>query len=905
MLLVLLLAAAMRLGGLPQYPVGLHYDEAANAILTRQIARGAYRPLFIRAYTGKEVLFFYFAAPWIALTGGAPWGLRLGAAMLGVLTVAATAALARALLGQRDVRLSRAAALLAATWMAGAFPHVLLSRYGFRAISQPLLQALTVAALWYGLRSRRWTWLAASGALLGLTGYTYLAARLFPLPLGFALAALVWWTPAAERPALLRRLGWVLLVAGLVFAPLGLYFLQNPGAFTTRIEQVAAPSWRDAARGVWLCLRALVWPGAGDAYVRFNAPGRPLLDALSAVLALLGLSALLLTRLRDPLERAARLFLLLALAVLLLPSALATSEITPSNLRLIGLYPFLALLPPLGIATLAQKWGRRWLWAGWGAGLALIGVTALVYVDWARSPALFANADGEMQLAAHALDAAAAEGVTVYIASEHYRHPTVAALAAQYEQAKWLTGGATLVLPPQGAAVYLIPPRLQPPAPWPPAFTQAWDTHPLLDPGGRPALMQYRLTAEAVAALRNSAPMVDFAHGGADFAHVVAVHAVELLSPCHVGTPCVVLAVWEPLAGYPAALDPVLRLIHPDTGEWARTSAFHYPPEQWTPGDLVWDQLTLTPPVGMPPGGAYQIAFSFYAPETRTSLPVLEDAYFSGLEARFPAAGGFEIAPPLRTPTPEEAAGACAGIPRREESLAGLVGWTELPAQVHPGERLDARLCWRGPLPGQVTLALDESVLYAGPPAGGYAATLPGEIVEDRYTLRVPRAASPGEAALTLTDGGDFVTLGRVEVLPAERNFSAPEPGTFQADFGESIRLLGYAAMWPAPGEPLTVALVWQSLAEVEADYTVFVHLISRATGAVVAQVDEGPRGGAYPTAWWASGEVVTDTHRLALPADLPGGEYALRVGFYLPLTGDYLPVNSARWAWLPLEPNR
>ena len=64
------------------------------------------------------------------------------------------------------------AALLAAGWIAVAFPHVLLSRYGFRAISQPLLQALTVAALWRGLRTGKRAWLVAGGACLGLTGYS-------------------------------------------------------------------------------------------------------------------------------------------------------------------------------------------------------------------------------------------------------------------------------------------------------------------------------------------------------------------------------------------------------------------------------------------------------------------------------------------------------------------------------------------------------------------------------------------------------------------------------------------------------------------------------------------------------------------------------------------------------------
>ncbi len=76
-LFLLLAAAALRLTGIPNLPIGLHYDEAANYILTQGIAYGGYRPVFISAYTGKEVLFFYLGALWFRLIGAAPWVLRL------------------------------------------------------------------------------------------------------------------------------------------------------------------------------------------------------------------------------------------------------------------------------------------------------------------------------------------------------------------------------------------------------------------------------------------------------------------------------------------------------------------------------------------------------------------------------------------------------------------------------------------------------------------------------------------------------------------------------------------------------------------------------------------------------------------------------------------------------------
>lgn len=928
MIVILLAATALRLWDLPDFPLGLHYDEAANVILTRQIASGHDRPLFIRAYTGKEVLFFYAAAPWVWMTGGAAWGLRLGAAMLGILTVAATFAATRALL--RGHAHSRTAAMLAAAWIAVSFPHVLLSRYGFRAISQPLLQALTVATLWRGLRSGKRRLLVASGALLGLTGYTYLAARLFPIPLALAIGWMLVRAPRPSRSQRFRQLLLVFAAALIAFAPLGLYFLHNPGAFTTRITQVAAPTWRDALRGLWLCARALVWPGAGDAYVRFNLPGRPVLDAVSALLALAGLTGFLFPLHKNtghppaPLGSSARLFIITTIATMLLPSALAASEITPSNLRMVGLFPFIAILPAYGLVNLAGFLKSRLLAAGrrpstasnrhrasgfllCASSLLLLGAitTGLTYRRWATSAELFYAADGEMVLAAESLDALAASGTTIYIASEHYRHPTVAALADNYSEAKWLTGGSTLVLPPAGDAVYLIPRTQGPPAPWPTVLTQAWTSVPRPDPDGNPALQAHRLDAADIAALRPTEPV-------ADFAHVVQVYDAQPMQVCHPGEPCPVLVTWAAAAPYPT-LQPVVRLLHPDTGEWAREMAFHYPPEQWTPGDVILDQLILTPPVGTPPGRQYQIGVGFYNPASGEALPRLNAESFAGLETRFDT--HLVIAPSPETPTEAQQAAACSGIPRQSVTLrAGLdlLGQTSPPAALRPGEALELRLCWQattGGLPPEAvqwTLTGPQThVLYVGSPAGGFdfSQWRDGEIVEDRYALRVPKDAAAGRYTLTLSVGDTrAVESGEIEVLAVSRIFELPDGvvGGYAVDFGESIRLRGYAVEVLPSHNTLDITFYWQALEEVSEDYVVFVHLLDQATGQVIAQVDEMPHAGDYATSLWAKGEIVIDRHTLAASDILPSGTYVLRVGFYVPESGAYLAADEAAGVTLP-----
>ncbi|MDF1514723.1 MAG: glycosyltransferase family 39 protein [Anaerolineae bacterium] len=915
MLGVLLLAAVCRLWMLPATPLGLHYDEAANVILTRQIAEQGYRPLFIRAYTGKEVAFFYVSALWMKVTGGQVWSVRLSSAMLGILTIAATYAMVRALFP--GVK-SRGIALYASAGMAVAFPHLILSRYGFRAITQPLLQALAVAALWRGWRSGRAGWLVAGGVLTGLTGYTYLAARLFPIPLAISLSTLWPGSSKAQRQPFIRAFLLFALSAALTFSPLGIFFLLNPDAFITRITQVAAPSLAEALRGIGQCLLALFVPGAGDPYIRFNLPGRPVLDVVSALLAGIGWIAILGTRMRERYHRAGRILVLTATAVMLLPSALATAEITPSHLRMVGVYPFLAVLPAVGLHWLVSKLpDKRFAALAPGLLFLVLGwMTGTTYAQWAHSSELFYAADGEMVLAAQAADAYAGEATTIAIASEHYRHPTVAALSSTFSQVKWLTGGASYVLPQNGSLVTILPNSMQPPIPWPTNISNRAGETWLPDPYGAPAVLVQRLESSAIAALRQPGKLIPAAKPAADFAHVTAVHALAPAEPCEAGRPCTVRLIWEVLASYPA-LQPQVRVSHPTSGQWARATPFHYPAEQWTPGDLVLDYIQLNLPASMPPGYNYQLAVNMVDTVQQSWLPRLEQELFAGLEYSVPAAEGEPWPLPARVPlSATQTAQACTGIPREHPIDLGplrLLGWL-LPtkpdpfsAQAMPGELLLVSLCWEvagnaGALK-QLSLVLetgDETILlYAGEPAEGYgfAQWQPGAIIEDRYAVRLPRDLAPSAATLHLRlDTTSPVTLTQLTVEPVLHTYTAPQmDNTTHTMFGNKIQLLGYDLELQPAGESVTFTLYWQARETMEQDYVVFVHLVDTESGETLAQVDEQPQQGQRPTSSWRQGEVIADSHVLEWPAKIQWGTAALRTGLYIPVTGTYLLSNGAR----------
>jgi hypothetical protein len=156
----------------------------------------------------------------------------------------------------------------------------------------------------------------------------------------------------------------------------------------------------------------------------------------------------------------------------------------------------------------------------------------------------------------------------------------------------------------------------------------------------------------------------------------------------------------------------------------------------------------------------------------------------------------------------------------------------------------------------------------------------------DRDTMnRLPFFTVDGQPASQL------LRLGPVKVAPQE-GFSLPVPQiTHMVTLGEDIRLLGYSLNSDLePGKALEVELVWQAAGDPHDDYTVFVHVIG-PTGELIAQHDDQPRQGAYPTSHWAKGEVISDGHVLNLPSTLSRGPYVLRVGMYQPATMQRLPA--------------
>jgi hypothetical protein len=110
---------------------------------------------------------------------------------------------------------------------------------------------------------------------------------------------------------------------------------------------------------------------------------------------------------------------------------------------------------------------------------------------------------------------------------------------------------------------------------------------------------------------------------------------------------------------------------------------------------------------------------------------------------------------------------------------------------------------------------------------------------------------------------------------------------------GDALVLTGFdAPARAAPGQSLSVVLVWQCTREADRNLKVFVHLVD-AQGHLAAQSDAVPANWTRPVSGWQVGEYVTDAHLLPLKSDLAPGEYHLVAGMYDTETGQRLRVAS------------
>lgn len=116
-------------------------------------------------------------------------------------------------------------------------------------------------------------------------------------------------------------------------------------------------------------------------------------------------------------------------------------------------------------------------------------------------------------------------------------------------------------------------------------------------------------------------------------------------------------------------------------------------------------------------------------------------------------------------------------------------------------------------------------------------------------------------------------------------------------NYGGKAELVGYelSTQQVHPGESLELTLYLRALAEMDQDFTLYIHLFGY-DGEKVAQLDSWPGAGTYPTSLWRPGDLLQDRYRLKVSSEAAApAQLLVEVGFYDLATFERLPPQDAQ----------
>ncbi len=389
-LLALILAVALlRLQRLGELPPGVVGDEGRPAAVALQVLQGKHAIFFSNVDDGggREPSVIYALALFTSLFGRTLLAMHLPTALGSAGMVFVTFWVGQLFFG-RDEESGRATPWrgllvggVGAGLMVVSIGQTILGRTAYNNTTHmPVLLTLCLGLLWWGWQERSWWRVMLAGACAGLLPYTYMAARLVPFLFLFLGLSFLLPFSAAARAKARAELPWAgvfLGVAGLVAAPILVYFVLHPEHFFLRSQYL----WvfdSDLQQGsplgtflnnVWDHLSVLGF--RGDPSWRNNFAGQPMLNPWEATFFWFGVS-MAVWRWQRPAYR----LLLFWLAIMTMPAFLARDSLSPSTMRMIGAAPAIYLLVGVGIWE-AYRFLKGRLSGQMLSGLSLLCGTAL------------------------------------------------------------------------------------------------------------------------------------------------------------------------------------------------------------------------------------------------------------------------------------------------------------------------------------------------------------------------------------------------------------------------------------------------------------------------------------------------------------------------------------------------
>ncbi len=898
-LALFLLAIALRIYQIDLAPPGLNGDELYNLIDARTIGPGSW-PVYFSGNHGREAFYFYLLALSLKLFGVSVFALRLPSVLLG----GGTALLAYLVGGDM---FGRPAGYVAAALVAVSFWPLMLSRMALRAISLTFLSTLTVYLLYRALITGRLRDWLLGGAALGLSLYTYIPARLFPLVILLWLA-MVCLRRRKQLAGQYRAAVASMLLALLIFAPFGLYMVRNPevvnqriASMTNAIERTRAGEPEALAASIGGVLQ--MFSIKGDAEWRYHLAHAPVFDPVTSIFFYAGLVLCLWRavgsshgRPRQP-EYA---LMLLWMTGMLAPVAVLNEN--PSFIRAAGAIVPIYLIAGIGVQGVVTAIQRRrplptWLLAF----IVLAALAATLAKTWHDYFVVWTNNAqvrtvyhaGQAQLGRYLQRVKAPSGTRLFVANDYiYDSPTTLGLSLfTNQQVAWFAQENTLPVAGNAAGVgdawYIVLAGAPVNAEFVELLAQAGEVEIVPYANGDEAFRLFRVAAGAMELEPGHEATMQFDNG-------LDLHGYDVPRSIISGDVLTVRLTWQIAAGAEGAPNQLTYAqVHlSDASGIVRARGevlLGLPQAGWQSGDLFLQDVSIETPEGMLPGPA-ALAIGL-RDESGEPLGVLQEVAGAPLFVRGRQIDDFTVTPEM---TVFDDALALAGASFRPVAVPGTdlnveLSWVALQ---QPREDYRVRLA----LLDNSGDALVQQEFDLWPDVYPPSQWQPGETVSTLHGLRVPLDfAAPEPLALHLAVlpqddatrpfafSGAAPSLGGVELELRERLFEAPPvQAPIDAQFGNAIRLLGYDldVSDARTGGEILLRLVWQAATTPDTNYTVFNHVVG-STGELLGQLDAPPVGEAWLTETWLPGEVVVEERRIPIFEEAMSGQARLYVGLY------------------------
>ena len=419
-MLILLLAAALRLTAITSIPPGMTHDEADHGLDAWGVVQGI-RPIYFPTASGREPLFDYASAGLMSFLGPTILAGRLVAVFASLILIAATYAWLKQAFNQRI-------ALLTTLALATNFWALMTARHALRSILMPTFLMLAIYWFWRPISKSVNQYVSKSvknqeksppsllpwrlgdlavtslpaGLLLGISFYTYIPSRITWLLLP---ALLIFWL-IFDRPQAHRHWQHIFLtlfIAATVGFPLFYHLATTKAEARLRdldgpLERARDGDFSSLISNTQGALKLFTMTGDdGPISIRYNLPGRPLLTPIIGILFYAGLILALMITFQNHRWRTPAAFSLMWLVAGLSPALITGPE--AATTRAIAMQPILFLFPALAIDQAGRflenikdgQRGRTLIPILWSMTIMLFAYTTWdtansYFVEWANLP---------------------------------------------------------------------------------------------------------------------------------------------------------------------------------------------------------------------------------------------------------------------------------------------------------------------------------------------------------------------------------------------------------------------------------------------------------------------------------------------------------------------------------------